>query len=104
MTYGDSLGESDFDTNDRLSGTDDGVTTESEVVVLRDDQDGAHVAVSSVFITSPAAQSSRRHGHDDGEGVVALSDALHPQVAGVRAAGVTVLEGNSGIHSVGDER
>ncbi len=87
-----------------MSGTEDGVTTESEVVVLRDDQNAAHVAVSGIFVTSPAAQGGRRHGHDDSEGVIALSDALHPQVARVRAAGITVLEGDGGIHSVGDER
>lgn len=100
----DSLGESDFNTDDGLSGTDDGSTTESEVVVLRDSQDGAHVAVSGIFSASPTAEGSRGHGHHNGEGVVALSDALDPQVAGVRAASITVLEGDSGIHTVSDER
>ncbi len=103
-TYSDSLGESDLNTDDGLSGTNDGVTTESEVVVLGNSQDGSHVAVSGIFITSPTAEGSRGHGHNNGEGILALGDALDPQVARVRAASIAVLEGDSSIHSVSDER
>ena len=100
----DSLGESNLNTDDGLSSTNDGVTTESKVVVLRNSQDGSHVAVSVVFGTGPTAKGSLRHGHSDGEGVVALLDALDPQVTRVRAASVTVLEGDSSIHTASHER